>query len=93
MKENGIRERSSLAGKSVVVKKGDFEGCVFDVEDYACNVFGTLDWVFLLGNPTVVEFLARHKRRNDDERCALYGHIGMFAHILQSDEIGEVHGD
>ena len=87
---NGVRERSRLAGKSVVVKKGDFEGCIFDVEDYACNVFGRADWIFLFGNPTVLEFVAKHKYRNDDERCALYGHIGMFAHVLQSDEIGEV---
>lgn len=88
-----VRERSRLAGKSVVVKKGDFVGCIFDVEDYACNVFGRADWIFMFGNPTVLEFVATHKHRDDDERCALYGHIGMFAHVLQSDEIGEVCDD
>ena len=90
---NGVRERSRLAGKSVVVKKGDFEGCIFDVEDYACNVFGGTDWIFLFGNPTVLEFVATHKHRDDDDLGALYGHIGMFAHVLQTDEIGEVCDD
>lgn len=88
-----VRESSPLAGKPVVVEKGEYAGCVFDVEDYACNVFGKIGWVFMFENPTVLEFVATHKHRADDELCALYGHIGMFAHVLQSDELGEVLDD
>jgi len=81
------KETSPLAGRTVKVVKGDFEGEDFVVEDYACNVFGSPSWPLSIGNPAVLEYLRTHEFEPDAQLTALYGKVGMFGHILHADEL------
>lgn len=86
-------DSSPLAGKTVEVISGRFNGELFRVEDFACNVFGTIEWELLFGNPTVLEFLATHKYYPGIEKSALYGKVGMFAHVFCPEELRMLSGE
>ena len=80
-------ESSTLAGKTVKIALGEFEGESFAVEDFACNVLGTDRWIMNYGNPTVLEYLMTHSYYPGATTSALYGKVGMFAHILDFAEL------
>ncbi len=86
-----IKEQSPLAGKTLKVVDGQFKGQDFTVEDYACNVWDTVDWDFKWNNPAVLEYLTTHQGNHlpDDTQTALYGKIGPFGHVLQRRELEE----
>lgn len=79
---------SPLAGETCMVVKGMYEGLEFEVEDYACNVFGSKTWLLeKRGNPAVIGFRMTHTFDPSHESRALYGKIGGLGVILAETEV------
>lgn len=87
------RARHPLAGQTVRLKEGimpfmvgDAAGAEFVVEDWACNVFGQSVWD-MDGNPAALEYAIRISSTHPMDDNAVYGKVGMFAHIVHDTEI------
>lgn len=87
------RARHPLAGQTVRLKEGimpfmvgDAAGAEFVVEDWACNVFGCSVWD-MNGNPAALEYAIRISSTHPIDDNAVYGKVGIFAHIVHDTEI------
>lgn len=82
-------EKSILAGKTVIIKSGEFKGAEYNVEDYWLNVAGK-SWMDSDGNPTCLKYAMRtgfNKESIPNDDNVLYGKIGSFGHLIHVSEI------
>ena len=84
------------SGKTVSIVGGPYTGEEFDVEDYACNVFGTVAWELMTNNPAILDYLAGHGfelSNSEHSYCitAMYGHVGGFGKVIRLEEIEVPH--
>ena len=87
-----IRETCPLAGKTVKITSGPYEGNDYVVEDWACNVFGAITWELKMGNPAILDYLAGHDFQMSDDKhdymiTAMYGKVGLFGKVVRWEEI------
>lgn len=86
------KESHPLAGKTVVIARGDLKGKIFRVEDYWDKLTGR-SWGESQGNPACIIYamrtgLQKFEVPSDDE--VLYGKIGSLGHLVHVNEIGEI---
>ncbi len=84
-----IREPHALAGKTVLVKGGEFDGKEYHIEDWWQNVAGK-SWMFCDGNPACLEFAMRSGFESlppDNE--VVYGKIGAMGKLMHVSQLGD----
>lgn len=80
-------QESALAGQTVMIESGQFEGQEYIVEDWWDRVTGK-SWMICKGNPACLDYAARsaiEKMPIDDN--VLYGKIGMFGKLIHVSQI------
>ncbi len=87
-----IRETCPLAGRTVRITSGPYEGYDYIVEDWACNVFGTITWEMMMNNPAILDYLLGHDCQLSDEEhsymeTAMYGKVGLLGKVIRWEEI------
>ena len=88
-KFNGT-DSSKLAGKTVLIKEGEFKGQEFKVENWQVLAYGH-SWMGAKGNPAALKYAMRsgfNGLPTDDN--VYYGHIGVFGHMIHASEVGGV---
>jgi hypothetical protein len=78
-----------LAGKTVKIKSGTFEGQSYRIEDWWDRVSGK-SWMDCNGNPACLEYAVRSAGEgtgiNDD---VVYGKIGSFGKLIHISQLGD----
>lgn len=79
-----------LAGRTVMVAAGEFEGQQYRLEDWWDKLTGG-SWGDAAGNPAAIDYAIRAALEGmpgDDE--VVYGHIGSFGKLIHVSQLGEV---
>ena len=82
-------EPHPLAGKTVKIIAGEYEGKHYWIEDWWDKITGG-SWMFAEGNPACLQYAMRSGLGNlptDDE--VVYGKIGALGHLVHVSELGE----
>jgi len=83
-----MKQRSKLAGKTIIIKKGTYKGAEYLVEDWWENVYGQ-SWMFCKGNPACLKYAMRGGLKDNlpTDNEVLYGKIGGLGELIHISEI------
>lgn len=87
-----IKKTCPLAGKTIRITSGPYEGNDFVVEDWACNVFEGLAWEMRMNNPAILDYLVGHNfelsgAEHSYMGTAMYGKVGLYGKVVRWEEI------
>lgn len=83
-------EAHELAGQTVTIKSGDFEGEPYRIEDWWDRVSGGRSWMDMEGNPACLEYAIRSAdERKPMSNDVVYGKVHGFGKLMHISDLGE----